>query len=382
MGHRRSTGQGQTGNHCQNGRKRYCRDEAQEDTAANRVGQVHRRHVVTAQQGASSVFESRVGADQQDRAEADDEGQDVEVANEAGCVQHALASFLCVTHGEEAHQDVWQASGTEHQRQTEGERRDRIFHQAARAHDRISFRVDLDSLGEQHVEVEVDVLHHHQRHEGSAGQQQDSLDDLHPGGRQHAAEQHVKAHQNTDQDHRNVVIETEQQLDQLAGTDHLRDQVERHHHQRTASGQRADLGLPQAIGRHVGKGVFTQVTQALGDQEQNDRPAHQEADRVDQAVVARGEHQRGNTQEGRSRHVVTGNRQTVLETGDLAASGVVVGCRIITLGSPVGDAQGGTDEGDKHHDRGHVKRLLLHGTGQGVSRPGARCESCDAQKSH
>ncbi|MNU99091.1 hypothetical protein D3C71_892150 [compost metagenome] len=340
---------------------------------------MHRRHVVAAQQRASRIFEGRVGADQQDRAEADDEGQDVEVTDEASCVQHALASFFSVTHGEEAHQDVWQASGTEHQRQTEGERRDRIFHQAARAHDRFSFRVNLDRLGEQHVEVEVDVLHHHQRHEGSTGQQQDCLDDLHPGGRQHAAEQHVHAHQDTDQDHRNVVVQTEQQLDQLACTDHLRDQVERHHHQRTASGQRANLGLPEAVGRHVGKGVFTQVTQALGDQEQNDRPAHQEADRVDQAVVARGEHQRGNTQEGRSRHVVTGNRQTVLETGDLAASGVVVGGRVVFLGRPVSDVQRRADERHEHKDRGDVQRLFLHGAGQGVSRPGSRCEGCDAQ---
>ncbi|MCY1430579.1 hypothetical protein D9M71_465290 [compost metagenome] len=285
MGHRRSTRQGQAGDYRQNGRERHGRDEAQEDAATNGIGQVHRRHVVTAEQCAGRVFEGRIGADQQDRAETDDEGQDVEVANEAGCVQHTLASFLCITHGEEAHQDVRQTRGTEHQCQPEGERRDRIFHQTARAHDRFTFRVNLDRLGKQHVEVEVDVFHHHQRHEGSAGQQQNRLDDLHPGGRQHAAEQHIKAHQHAHQNHRDVVVEAEQQLDQLAGTDHLGDQVERHHHQRTAGGQRTDLGLPEAVGRHVGKGVLAQVTQALGDQEQNDRPAHQETDRIDQPVV-------------------------------------------------------------------------------------------------
>ena len=35
-----------------------------------------------------------------------------------------------------------------------------------------------------------------------AGQQQHRLDDLHPGGREHAAEQHVDHHQHADDDHR------------------------------------------------------------------------------------------------------------------------------------------------------------------------------------
>ena len=372
MGHRRSTGQGQASNHRKDGSERHSRDEAQEDTATHRVGQVHRRHVVATEQGACRIFERRVGADQQDRAEADDKGQDVEVADETGGVEHALASFFSVTHGEEAHQDMRQASGTEHQRQAQRECRDRVLHQAAGAHDRLTFRVNLDRLGEQHVEVEVDVFHHHQRHERGTGQQQHRLDDLYPGGRQHAAEQHIQHHQDAYQDHRNVVVQAEQQLDQLAGTDHLRDQVKRHHHQRAACRQAADLGLAQAIGRHVGKGVLAQVTQALGDQEQNDRPAHQEADRVDQPVITGGVHQCGNPQEGRRRHVVTGNRQAVLETGDLAAGRIVVGRRFIALGRPVSDAQGGADKRDKHHDGRHVQGLFVHFTGQGIRSPKGR----------
>lgn len=132
MGHRRGTGQGQAGDHRQDGGEGHCRDEAEEDAATHGIGQVHRRHVVAAQQGASGILEVRVGADQQDRAEADDEGQDVEVADETRGVQHALARFFCVTDGEEAHQDVWQASGTEHQRQPQREGRDRVLDQAAR----------------------------------------------------------------------------------------------------------------------------------------------------------------------------------------------------------------------------------------------------------
>src|SRR3990167_5673452 len=234
VGHRRGTGQGQARNHCEDGGEGHSRDKAEEQVAADRIGQVNGRHVVTAHQQASGIHERWVGADQQDRAEADDKGQDVEVADKAGGVEHRFTSFFSVAHGEEAHQDVRQASSTEHQGQAEGDRRHRIFHQTARAHDRQAFRVNFDGFGEQQTEVKVDVLHHHQGHEAGTGEQHDRLDDLHPGGGQHAAEQHVEHHQHAHQNHRDVVVEAEQQLNQLAGTYHLRDQVEGHHYQRAA----------------------------------------------------------------------------------------------------------------------------------------------------
>ena len=77
---------------------------------------VHRRHVGAAQQRAGGVFERRIGADQQDGAEADNKGQDIEVTDKTGGVEHALARFFGVTHGKEAHQDVRQTGGAEHQR--------------------------------------------------------------------------------------------------------------------------------------------------------------------------------------------------------------------------------------------------------------------------
>ncbi|MNQ87244.1 hypothetical protein D3C85_1024590 [compost metagenome] len=337
MGHGRGTGQGQAGNHREDGGEGHGRDEAEEQAAAHGVGQVHRRHVVAAQQRASGVLEGRVGADQQDGAEADDEGQDVEVTDETSGVEHRLAGFLGVADGEEAHQDMRQASGTEHQGQAEGNGGDRVFHQAAGAHDGLAFRVDLDGFAEQGGEVEVDVLEHHQRHEGCTGEQQHSLDDLYPGGRQHAAEEHIEHHQDAHQHDGNVVVEAEQQFDQLAGADHLRDQVEGHHHQRTAGRQGANFLLLEAVGGDVGEGVLAEVAQAFGDQEEDHRPAHQEADGVDQAIVARGEHQRGNTQEGRRGHVVAGDRQAVLETGDAAARSVEISGGFAALGGPVGD---------------------------------------------
>jgi hypothetical protein len=83
---------------------------------------------------------------------------------------------------------------------------------------------------------------------------------------------------------RHPVVEAEQQLDQLAGTHHLGDQVEGHHHQRTGSREGADRTLLKAVAGDVGEGELAQVAQALGHQEGDDRPADQPADREDQAV--------------------------------------------------------------------------------------------------
>ena len=63
-----------------------------------------------------------IGHHEGDGAEADDEGQDVEVADEAGRAEHRLARRLGVGDGEEAHQDVRQAGGAEHQRHADPNR--------------------------------------------------------------------------------------------------------------------------------------------------------------------------------------------------------------------------------------------------------------------
>ena len=107
----------------------------------------------------------RVGGDQHDRAEADDEGEDVEVADEGGRPEHRLARFLGVADGEEAHEDVGQPGGAEHQRHAERERVDRIGDRRARRQDLVMLRMDLDRLGDQRVEVEAELREHQQRHQ-------------------------------------------------------------------------------------------------------------------------------------------------------------------------------------------------------------------------
>ena len=80
----------------------------------------------------------------------------------------------------------------------------------------------------------------------------------------------------------------------------------------------------KAIRGDVSEGVAPEVTQAFGDQEQNNRPADQETEGVNQSVVAGGVDQRRNTEEGGGRHKVAGNRQPVLKAGNISARGIVI----------------------------------------------------------
>ena len=308
-----------------------------------------------------------------------------------------------------------EARGTEHQRHAEADGGDRVLHEVARAHDGLAglggvghrvgggqilgglgggFRVgrrgrgcvrrgdggvlggstqlglDLDRLGEHRLGAEAEVPQHHEGHERRAAQQQAGLDDLHPGGGCHAAEQHVDHHQRADDDHGDVVLQAEQQLDQLARAHHLGDQVEGHHDERARGREDADRLLLEAEGSHVGEGELAQVAQALGHQESDDRPADQEADGVDQAIKTRSHHGRGNAQERGGRHVVARDGQTVLEAGDAATGGVEVGGALGLGGGPLGDEERGHHEQREHDDRGPVGGLFLSLTEVGAGRQG------------
>jgi hypothetical protein len=161
-----------------------------------------------------------------EKFKANDEGEDVEVTDPGGRPGNRLAGFLGVRHGEEAHQDVRQTSGTEHQRHTDGDGGDRILDQGTRTHDGVFLGVHFNRLGEQRFRREAELQQNGHRHEGGTAEEHDGLDDLHPGRCGHAAEQHVHQHDDADEDFGVHVFETEEHLDQLTGTDHLRNHVE------------------------------------------------------------------------------------------------------------------------------------------------------------
>ena len=164
MRHRRGTGQRQAGNHRQNGGKGHSGDKAEEGTAANGIGQMHRRHIVAANQRASGIFKRRVSSHQQNGAEADNKSEEVEVTHKAGSPEYAFTRFASIADGKETHQDMRQACGTKHQAKAQRQRRDRIFHQPARAHDRRAFGMHRHRLGEQVIEAEAHRFHHHNGH--------------------------------------------------------------------------------------------------------------------------------------------------------------------------------------------------------------------------
>ena len=377
MRHGRCARQRQACHHRQNGGESHGRDKAVEHVATHGLGHQHGSHIGCActalDDTRHGVRELGVCEHQGDGAETDDEDQHVEVADPGGGPEHALAGFLRVGHGEEAHQDVGQAGGTEHQGHAEADGGDGVFDEATGAHDgqadlggffsglaRVGSNGCLHShaFGKQCFGAETELRHHHEGHEGHARQQQAGFDDLHPGGGGHAAEKHIHHHQAAHQHHGDPVVQAEQQFDELACAHHLGDQVERHHHQRATGGKGADRRLLKAIACHVGKREFAQVAQPLGHQKGDDRPAHQEADGVDQAVIATGHHGGGNAQEGCGRHVVACNRQTVLKTGDATAAGIEVSGRPCFGGGPFGDPKRASHEQAEHGNRSPVGGLL------------------------
>ena len=282
-----------------------------------------------------------------------------------GAVEHRLARRLGVPDGKEAHQDVRQTGGPEHQRQAERNGLDRIGLRPDGHHGLHDFQVlgmGGDRVGEQLLETPAFMRHHAERHQGGATEQQARLDDLHPGGGLHAAEGDVDDDQRADDDDGHPVGNLRHQgVQQLPCPHRLSDQVPDHDNERADGCHGADRALLQSERGHVGVGELAQVAQPFRDQEQDDRPSNQPAHRVDQAIEAVEVHQRGDAEKRRRRHVVAGNGHSVLESGDAASGGVEIGCRLRPLRRPVGDHQGDGDEDDEHDDRVPIDGRLRGG---------------------
>ena len=151
------------------------------------------------------------------------------------------------------------------------------------------------------------------------------------------------------------VVEAEQQPDQIAGADHLRDQIERHHRQRPDRRGHAHRRLPQPKRDDVGEGVFAEIAQRLGDQKHHHRPADQESDRVDQAVEPGERDQAGNAKKARRAHVVAGQRESVLQTGNAAAGGIEMVGTACASGGNVGERQRDGDDNQEAGNRDEVR---------------------------
>ena len=207
----------------------------------------------------------------------------------------------------------------------------------------------LDRAAEQRGQVEAVLAEHPDGHDERADDQQRRLDDLHVRGAAHAADEDVEDHQRADEgdDERPraaVTADPEQQGDQATGARHLGQQVEQRDRERRDRRRRAHRPLAHPEGQDVGHREPGRVAHQLGDQQQRHQPRDEEADRVQEAVVAVDGDGAGDAEERRRREVVAGDGQAVLLAGDGAAGGVVVGGALVVAAGAEGDGQRDEDE--------------------------------------
>jgi len=277
-----------------------------------------------------------------------------------------------VGHGVEAHQHVREARRAEQPRQPEREevelRQARLpVLQAGLQQRRTGSRVSLHRGAQQRGEVEPPPAQHPHRERRARDDQQRRLEDLHPRGALHAADQHVDEHEHThaaDDDRLAEpvgVSDAHQQGDEPAGPGDLGHQVEHGHEQRRRGGGRPHRAHPQPVAQHVGHRVAAGVAQRLGDEQQRDHPAGQRADREHDAVVAVDRHRADDAQERRGGQVVPRDRDAVLRAGETLAAGVVVG------GGPPA-ARGGDHDGEGRQDEPGEDRQVEAGVPDGGTR--------------
>ena len=145
-----------------------------------------------------------------------------------------------------------------------------------------------------------------------------------------------------------------EQADEVAGPHHLRDEVEGDHGERSHGRRHANGCLAQPERDDVGKRVLAEISQRLGDQEHDDRPADKKTDRVDQAVESRERDQSGDAEKARGAHVVAGQREAVLQSCHAAAGRVEVLRAACTPRSDVRDAQRDGYE-EEEEDACHIR---------------------------
>ncbi len=142
----------------------------------------------------------RVGTHERGGTEAQHEAEQVEHADQADRPDHRLARLLGGRHRVEAHQHVRQAGGAEHQGQRQRDEVDlasacscrtwRPARAACRPSGLLSAAapITFDRLNPYLLSTQKVIS-------AAPRDQQDGLDDLHPGGALHATDEHVDDHQ-------------------------------------------------------------------------------------------------------------------------------------------------------------------------------------------
>jgi hypothetical protein len=120
--------------------------------------------------------------------------------------------------------------------------------------------------GTEHFgEVEAELAQYPDRHQRGAADQQDGLDDLHPRGALHPADEDIGDHQHSDDRNdetlTDIARDVEQQGHQSAGARHLGQQIEQAYRQRRECRREAHRTLLQPEAQDVGDREFACVAE-------------------------------------------------------------------------------------------------------------------------
>ena len=134
--------------------------------------------------------------------------------------------------------------------------------------------------------VEAYSRQREKQNDRAGAEHQHGLDDLHPARCQHTADSDIDDHAQTDQHYRDIIAKSKQQLDQKAGTRHLRNEIGKVDDDRTDDrcGERWWPAHP--IHNDVANCVSAGVAQRFCDQEQNGAESNQRTDGVERAIHA------------------------------------------------------------------------------------------------
>ena len=255
------------------------------------------------------------------RAKTEKQRQHVKAADDGHGPHHRPTRLHRGTYREEAHQDVRQPCGAEHQGHAEADLIDRRLEiqprlQKALPQLRRAHRLGRIPQQTRHACLHLRVRHHigqkprqgktirrphqHDDHDRS-GHQQHRLDDLHPRRRHHAAKQHIGEHQDTHPNDRGLVIDADQGLHQHPAADHLRRQIKRRHGDRRERSDNARFLRIVPIRQDVRERVAADIAARLGDQQQHRDVGDQPADRIHEPIIAVQRNEPCNAQKGGGR---------------------------------------------------------------------------------
>ena len=187
---------------------------------------------------------------------------------------------------------------------------------------------------------------HHSAH------QDGGLDDLYPGGGEHAAKGHIHRHQGADGDYRQVELEAEDNGDQPPCAHHLSHQIDQRDGDGTGAQHHPGAWVLQTALHHIPEGVLAHPPQGADQNGKAETESAQGRDEVEGHIHPHQGVESDNTEDGARRHVVPGNGEAVLGAADLALGGVERRLAGVASSRPEGNAEGDGNGDEEVADRG------------------------------